>query len=381
MNTLAVIAAAGSGTRFGGEINKLFHQIDGRFLLQVTLDAFCRHDGISEIAVVYSPTDKDFISQLQFHGKPHRFIEGGSTRTESVKNALLSETDCEIVLIHDGARPFVSQKLISDCIACVKKHGSGIPAIAVHDTLKRVKDKCTTEQVNRDSLYRIQTPQGFLLKNIKKAYENLMESFTDDSTVYEKSFGSCAIFEGETENIKITEKSDLKHFDKPSNLRTGYGYDIHQLVTDRKLLLGGVEIPSPLGLLGHSDADVLIHAVMDSLLSAVGERDIGFHFPNSEEKFRNISSLLLLYEVEKILFQKGARVQNLSCSIVCEKPKLSPYLGQMKENIAKVLGILPAQIGITVTTNEGLGSLGRSEGICAVCSSLVSLSKNDGWFL
>lgn len=215
MKIVAIITSAGRGVRFSPKTNKLFHKIDGRFILQYTVDAFVANAKISEIVVTYAPADLTLVNQLDFGNKPYRLVEGGATRTVSVLNGLKAlDQDTNYVLIHDGARPFVTQKILNDCIAVVKKNKSAVCATPMHDTLKLVAGNQTVGNLNRDQIFAVQTPQGFAYDRIMQAYAEFGgHSYTDDSTVYSEKFGSAVIFPGSKSNIKITTREDLMYFD------------------------------------------------------------------------------------------------------------------------------------------------------------------------
>ncbi len=215
MKIAAIITSAGRGVRFSPKANKLFHKIDGKFILQYTVDAFTANSKISEIVVTYAPKDLPLVNQLDFGEKPYQLVEGGATRTVSVLNGLKAlATDTDYVLIHDGARPFVTQKLLSDCIAVVKKNKSAVCATPLHDTLKLVAGNQTVGNLSRDQIFAVQTPQGFAYERIMQAYSEFGGySYTDDSTVYSEKFGSAVIFPGSKRNVKITTREDLMYFD------------------------------------------------------------------------------------------------------------------------------------------------------------------------
>ena len=362
-----IIAAAGKGERTGFSINKLFIPINGIPTLYLTVKAF----DIKQIdEIIISAKSDEFVTIkeiLKNINKKIIYAIGGDTRFSSVKSAL-NKVNGDIVLIHDGARPYVSFNLIQKCIDSVKKFGSGICATPSIDSLMFAENGNIVNSINRDGVFNIQTPQGFHTKEIKSAYNKAEGIFTDDSSVYLKYIGQPKIVVGESENIKLTFKKDYNEF---MNYYTGIGFDTHRLATGRKMILGGVEIEGELGLLGHSDADVLTHAIMDALLSSAGLRDIGYHFSDSDEKYKDISSLILLEKVVTMLKQKNYLIKNVSAVIIAEKPKFSTYIDKMQENLARVMHISTECVGITATTNEKLGYLGRSEGISVTASVLT----------
>ena len=295
-------------------------------------------------------------------GSRVRVVTGGKTRTDSVRRALETATG-EIVLVHDAARPYVSEAVIRDCIASVKKYGSGIPALPTADTVCAAEGGEMTFSYGK-TLFAVQTPQGFYTEDLRRAYRLAKGEYADDSAVYAAFCRPPRLCAGGAENRKLTFAADF-----PPRYAVGEGFDCHAFAAGRKLVLGGVEIPHDRGLLGHSDADVLTHAVMDALLSGVGEGDIGVQFPDTDPAYRGISSMLLLERVMQIVARKGRRVESLSAVLMAEKPKLKNFLPAIAENLAAAVGI--PYVGLSVTTLEGLGFVGREEGICARASALL----------
>ncbi len=359
MKTTAIITCAGKGTRAGFEKNKLLTLSGGVTVLQKTATAFINCNGVDEIIITSSPTDYDEICKIaRTFNKKTTVILGGETRTQSVFNAL-KKASGDIVLIHDGARPFVSQEIILDCINSVKTFGSGIACTPLTDTLA-VEENGEIIRTERANRYLVQTPQGFFLKDILCAYKQIKEgeNFSDDSGVYSKYIKPAKISLGSPENKKLTYKTDFDN-----DLLVGTGFDLHRLVENRKLILGGIEIPHTKGLLGHSDADVLTHAIMDALLSALSLGDIGKHFKDTDPKWKDISSIYLLKKVLEMIREKGYKVKNVSAVIMAQKPKLSTFTNEISTNLAKVIHIDENRVGITCTTLEGIGIVGREEGI------------------
>ncbi len=366
----AILVCAGSGTRAKLNKNKMLFTYDGKTVLEHVIDAFTEVKDIDEILVTVSREDQlEFgeIIYLKNYENVH-LIEGGKTRTESVKNAL-SKVKGDIVLIHDGARPFVSKEIIERCIYSVNYYGSGITCIPSTDTLGATENDRIIS-THRDGYYKIQTPQGFKTKDIVEAYSKIEEGevYTDDSAVFAKYIEKPRIVLGEEKNKKLTHPED---FDNLSQFRVGTGFDLHRLVEGRKLILGGIEIPHTKGLLGHSDADVLTHAIMDALLSACSLRDIGYHFPDTDPEYKGISSIKLLEKVLDLVNLSGYQVGNISACIMAEKPKLMSFIPKISTYLAEVIHINQKDIGITCTTLEGLGIVGREEGIAVRCSVLV----------
>ena len=358
----AIILAAGKSERMGE--NKLILLIDNISLITRTINAFLSVDNINKIIIA---TDNEFIIDLlDFNNKKIILSKGGCSRTQSVKFAL-EKSNSDYVLIHDGARPFVSKILIENIIEKTIINNSAIPILPITDSIRKVIENRIVDFVDRTSLFQVQTPQGFNTEQIKLAYKHIKnEIFTDDSEVYAKYIGKPYTVEGELSNKKITFPNDLLGI----NAKVGYGFDLHKLSYNRKLIIGGVLIPFEKGLVAHSDGDVLIHSIMDSLLGCANERDIGCHFPDNEEKYRDISSLILLKEVKNILNVKNININNISSCIIAQQPKINPYIPNMIENIANCLEIEKAKISISASTTEMVGNIGKGEAISAytVCS-------------
>ena len=358
----AIICAAGKGSRTGFDKNKLLLPYDGIPVLTRTVQAFC-FEGIDEIIVTYAPHDLAEMKALLSGFDNVKFVQGGETRTHSVYNALQA-VQSDIVLIHDGARPFVSRSVIEGCIESVKEHGSGICAVECKDTVAVVKDGKIIEVPSRDTLRQIQTPQGFLREKLTYAYEKAMQecapAYTDDSSVFARYCEAPYVYKGSSENSKITYAEDFQS----SAARCGFGIDTHAFGKEQDyIVLAGVKIPSESGLIAHSDGDVLVHAVMDSLLSAAGLKDIGHYFPDTDEKWKGASSMGMLNEVVTLLEKEGYGVKNISIAIQAEKPRLAKYIDQMKNALAGALKIDVAAVGISAGTNEGLGYVGEGKGI------------------
>lgn len=402
-----IIAAAGSGTRMGGGISKQFRNVGGMPVLSRAAAAFDAHPYIDEIVVV---TRADSIELCRAEMlAPYGFskikgvFEGGKTRQESVYQGLSAlSDDTELVLVHDGARPFVDGGTIARTVAAAAEHRAAVAAVPVKDTVKQAggqsggADGCrdgaagTQDHLGvvaatpaREELFAAQTPQGFSVPLLRRAMEQAFsEHFcgTDESVLVERLGEKVYLVMGGYENIKLTTPEDLifaeavtkeSRTDALPQPRIGTGFDVHRIVSGRRLILGGVEIPWDKGLLGHSDADVLVHAVMDALLGAAALGDIGQHFPDSDDTYRGISSLVLLEKVAGLLAEAGYRVGNVDAVLMAQQPKIAPYIRQMRENMAAALAVSPEQIGLKGTTTEGLGYCGRGEGMAAQAVALL----------
>ncbi len=372
MSVSLILACAGKGTRAGFEKNKLLMKTQGVTYLEKTLSAFYSSGLINQYILTVSTEDFETVKSIV--GENATVVLGGETRTQSVANAL-AVANGDIVLVHDGARPFVSHKMIKDCIATASEKGSAIPIVPTRDTLLKADSGYIDEYLGKSGIYSVQTPQGFRTAHIKEAYSQIANgTFNDDGEIYGKFIGKVATYPGDIKNIKLTFPEDFEENEQKLGYRFGTGFDCHKLVENRKLILGGVEIPHDKGLLGHSDADVLTHAIMDSILSAISERDIGYHFPDTDERFRGADSMKLLEEVIKIANKKGYKIDSLSACIMAQKPKLLGHIPKITLNISSACDIAVYKVGITATTLEGLGFVGREEGICVhATATLISI--------
>ncbi|MDE6613677.1 MAG: 2-C-methyl-D-erythritol 2,4-cyclodiphosphate synthase [Clostridia bacterium] len=374
----AVICAAGKGERASLNKNKLLAPLYGAPVLWHTLKKFDM-DEIDEVIVTSSKFDLEEISAIcaPFSCK---IVLGGATRTESVKKALEAVTG-DIVLIHDGARPFVSKQLILNCIKTVITHGSAICAVRATDTVVYGHYGTVCERLDRESLYLLQTPQGFLTDDIHIAYNQINgEAFTDDSAIYGKFINKPHLIDGERTNVKLTYKEDFGRVFPysrflPDGCRTGFGVDVHAFGKGEFVTLCGEKIACGKRLIAHSDGDVAVHALMDALLSAAGLKDIGHYFPDTDEEYRNADSVKLLEKTVKIINTAGFVIENISLSIQAEKPRLAPYIENMKMNLQKATGTAPENIAVAAGTCEGLGFVGEGLGICAYCTVLLKEVK------
>lgn len=370
ISVCAVICAGGKGLRAGFEKNKLLVPLQGERVLKKTLSAF-DFRAIHEIVVAVAKEDFDEVSELCKAFPKAKVVLGGATRGESVYNAL-KVVQSDIVLIHDGARPFVTRNVIERCIASVKAFGSGICALPASDTVAICEGERIVNIPPRSTVSLVQTPQGFYKENILYAYTRAFESgntdFTDDSSLFAIYCGKPRICEGAPENIKLTYARDFQD----AYARVGHGVDTHAFGKEQDyILLGGVRIPSDSGLIAHSDGDVLAHALMDALLSATGLRDIGFYFPDKNPKWKNANSMQMLQSVMEMVSDNGFRVKNASISIQAEKPRLANYIEDIRTSLACALHTDENAIGVTAGTNEGLGYVGEGKGITVHASVLL----------
>lgn len=359
-----IIPAAGESSRFSDNLNKLFCTVNGRTVLENSVLPFLAFCGLEKIIVAVNDENLARARSL-FDGYENvTVILGGSTRTDTVKRALERIT-AEFVLIHDGARPFVSDNVIKNVLDALNDVDAVVPVIKLDDSIANVKNGYRA--ADREDFRRVQTPQGFRTEKLKTAYARISSSFTDDASVYLTLYNDAKAVDGDVKNLKITRFSDLE----TSPYRTGVGIDVHKLVENRKLVLGGVEIPFEKGLFGHSDADVLTHAVMDAILTAIGERDIGVLFPDTDEKYKGISSMILLKEVLSRLDKRGYVVEFVSATIACQRPKLNPYFDKIRTSLSHALSISKDNLSLAFTTTEGLGLVGAGDGIAVIASATV----------
>ena len=374
-----IILAAGSSRRMGTSKNKVFIKFEGISALVRSVETH-KHTGLFDyLIIVCKEEDLPTIqSKLTRHvqGMQYIFVTGGAERQYSVENALRHvEPDTDIVSVHDAARCFVTSQIIKDCVASAIRRGSGVAAVSAVDTIKRVDGKRVVETLNRDELVLVQTPQVFRRDLLVRAHNQAKEDGilgTDDSSLVERLGQEVYVVNGSMNNIKITTPYDLKLGEKIagerkmfSNLRIGSGVDVHAFSRDRKLILGGVEIPSEMGLLGHSDADVLVHAIMDALVGAARLGDIGELFPPGDPKYKDISSIVLLKKVGELLNNCGYTIINIDATLIMQRPKIINYKSDMIRNIASALDVDKQYINIKATTTEELGFAGRGEGASA----------------
>ena len=389
--TIVIIAAGGQGRRLGSEKPKQFLEVDGIPMICKSVKPFIDTERVDALYIVVPEGYEEYCEALfkkHFEGnkfkKIRSIISGGAERQDSIYEAikLISKAkncNCEdnsIILIHDGARPFVTSNIIERVIDGTKKYGAVIPIIPLIDTV-RMKNGENIDVIDRDKLMIAQTPQGFKYDILIESYEKAMKATyygTDDAQLLQWAGVPLETVEGEVLNKKITTKEDLQQTPHTQTLpipRVGTGYDVHRLTEGYKLILGGVDIPFEKGLEGHSDADVLVHTIMDSLLGAAGLGDIGVHFPPTDEQYKGISSLELLRRVKILLNENSYEIGNIDATVICEKPKIKEYVPKMKKNICEVLQIAEGQLNIKGTTTEKLGFEGKGEGIASLASALI----------
>jgi len=374
LKAYAILLCAGSGRRMREEKNKVLLSISGKPAIYRSLETIKQSGCFDKTYLVVRPQDKEQILACCYDlmDDSVSFVNGGKERQDSVYNALMQiPEDAQIIAVHDAARCFASEELFKKCIKSAYIHGSGAAARRCVDTVKRVDGQQILDTLNRDELVLIETPQVFRAADLRAAYLKAMaEGFlgTDDCSVMEYAGFQPSVVIHSENNFKLTFKSDVKRGEdmfKSGNMRIGSGMDAHKLVEGRRLVLGGTDIPYEKGLLGHSDADVLTHAIMDAILGAAGEGDIGRHFPDSDEKYRDANSIELLKEVYSIIAKQGYYIGNIDATIVAQRPKLSSYIEKMRKNIAKAVCASVDRVNVKATTTENMGFEGRGEGISA----------------
>ena len=382
--TAAIVVAAGRGSRAARELPKQYVAVGGKTILRRTMEALLSHDGIDAILTVIGDGDATLF-EAAVRGLPRLLppVAGGATRQQSVRNGLeaLAENPPRLVLVHDAARPFVSTEVIGNVIdACDEAHGA-IPVVPITETVKRVEAGEIGATIPREALATAQTPQGFpfaaLLDAHRRAAEAGSNDLTDDAAVAALTGLTVRAVEGDRANMKITTPADFAAAERmlvsASETRTGQGFDVHAFGPGDGVWLCGIEIAHDRGLVGHSDADVGLHALTDALLGAIGDGDIGEHFPPSDPKWKGASSDRFLADAARRVREKGGRIVNLDVTLVCEAPKIGPHRDKMRARVAEIAGIDAARVGVKATTSEKLGFTGRGEGIVAMAIATVVL--------
>lgn len=387
--TAAILVAAGRGLRAGTGGPKQYRSIGGQPVVYRAMEPFCRHPEVSDVQPVVNPDDatsfSDAVRGLQYLAP----AKGGATRQASVHAGLeaLVSSRPDIVLIHDAARPFVSAGLISRAIDAAAATGAAIPAIPVADTIKLVDGKGHIEATPERARLRIaQTPQSFRFEAILDAHRRAAREgrhdFTDDAALAEWTGLTVATFEGDAANMKLTTPEDFVREEarlasQLGDIRTGTGYDVHAFGDGDHVMICGVRVPHTRGFLAHSDGDVGLHALVDAILGALADGDIGSHFPPSDMKWKNAASdKFLKYAVERVT-ARGGRIANLEVTLICERPKIGPLRDQMRARIAAITGLDIARVAVKATTSERLGFTGREEGIAATACATIRLPWDD----
>jgi 2-C-methyl-D-erythritol 4-phosphate cytidylyltransferase/2-C-methyl-D-erythritol 2,4-cyclodiphosphate synthase len=374
----AVVVAAGRGVRAGGSLPKQYRSLAGEPVIRSSLALFAWHGQVGAVQTVIHPDDRTSYEAAAAGLKLLPPVAGGASRQASVRAGLeaLSARAPDIVLVHDAARPFCSTELVSRAIAACEKTGAAIPALEVTDTIKRVDaEGLVAGTVDRAELRAVQTPQAFAFDALLKAHR---KDFTDDAALIEWAGHKVAVFAGESGNVKLTTEEDFakaeaRRIASLTDLRLGNGFDVHAFGDGDHVWLGGLKIPHDRGLTGHSDADVALHAIVDAILGAIADGDIGKHFPPNDPRWKGASSdQFLKFAVERVA-RRGGRVAHIDVTIVCEAPRIGPHRDAIRKRIAEIAEISVERVAVKATTSEELGFTGRKEGIVAMATATVRL--------
>ncbi|HYW62368.1 MAG TPA: bifunctional 2-C-methyl-D-erythritol 4-phosphate cytidylyltransferase/2-C-methyl-D-erythritol 2,4-cyclodiphosphate synthase [Bradyrhizobium sp.] len=390
--TAAIIVAAGRGLRAGSGGPKQYRTIGGQPVIARAMEPFCRHPQIFAVQPVLNPDDAAMFAEAAGALRYQAPVGGGATRQASVRAGLeaLAAQSPDTVLIHDAARPFVTAAVISRAIEAAELTGAAVPAIAVADTIKLVDDGGHVEATPERARLRIaQTPQAFRFEAILEAHRSAertgRDDFTDDAALAEWAGLTVATFEGDPANMKLTTPEDFIREEARlaaslGDVRTGTGYDVHAFGDGDHVMICGVRVPHSRGFLAHSDGDVGLHALVDAILGALADGDIGSHFPPSDPQWKNAASdRFLKYAVDRVA-ARGGRVAHLDVTLVCERPKIGPWREAMRGRVAEITGVALSRVAVKATTSERLGFTGREEGIAAMASATIRLPWDDkGW--
>jgi 2-C-methyl-D-erythritol 4-phosphate cytidylyltransferase/2-C-methyl-D-erythritol 2,4-cyclodiphosphate synthase len=385
----AIVVAAGRGLRAGGDLPKQYRRILGEPVIRPSLATLAQHAEIAAVQPVIHSDDVALFASATAGLALLPPVHGGATRQASVRAGLeaLASHRPEIVLVHDAARPFASAALVSRAITAARASGAAVPAIPVADTVKTVdKAGAVTGTIDRTHLRMVQTPQAFAFAALVDAHRRAAaqgrEDFTDDAAIAEWAGLKVTTFEGEAGNVKLTTNDDFVRAEAAmlaslSDVRTGFGFDVHQFGDGDHVMLGGVRVPHKQGLSGHSDADVVLHALVDAILGALADGDIGVHFPPSDPQWRGASSdRFLAFAVER-LRARGGRIAHLDITVVCEAPRVGPHRDAIRARVAEIAGITVERVGVKATTSEKMGFTGRGEGMAAFANATVRLPWSD----
>lgn len=373
MTTVAIIVAAGRGSRAGGGLPKQWRTVAGRRVADWTIEAFRASPLVDQIVVVVHPDDADQFQSID----NVQIAFGGSTRDESVRNGLeaIENSACDKVLIHDVARPCVSAEIIAEVIRALDNSVGAAPALAVTDALWTGQNGRVSGLQDRNHLYRAQTPQGFRYADILHAHRESTGPASDDVEIALRAGHDVAIVQGHETNLKITSPEDFERAEiilgGGMDIRLGNGYDVHRFGDGDHVILCGVKVPHDRGLQGHSDADVGMHAVTDALYGAMAEGDIGRHFPPSDPQWKGADSQIFLRHAVEMAASKGFKISNIDCTLICETPKIGPHAAAMQIRMGEIMGLQTDRVSIKATTSERLGFTGRKEGIAAIATATL----------
>lgn len=380
MKIAALIVAAGKGSRAGGPLPKQFQTLAGEAVLKHAWRAFVQHPAIARVALVIGAEDRGTVAALNLAPAP-LLVTGGEARQDSVRLGLeaLADDPPDAVLIHDGARPFADAGLINRVIESLSHHKAVLPVLAMDDTVKRVQDGRAIETLDRNTLARAQTPQGFHFAPILGAHRKFAgRTMTDDTALAEAAGLAVATVPGSPDNMKVTHPDDFSRAEamiaaRLMDVRHATGFDVHAFGPGDHVMLCGVKVPHSAGLAGHSDADVGLHALTDAVLGTIGAADIGAHFPPSDPKWRGAASSAFLAHALSLLRARGGMIAHLDVTLICERPRVGPHREAMRTRIAEICALPVDRVSVKATTTEKLGFTGRSEGIAAMASATVRL--------
>ncbi|MEH6700463.1 bifunctional 2-C-methyl-D-erythritol 4-phosphate cytidylyltransferase/2-C-methyl-D-erythritol 2,4-cyclodiphosphate synthase [Parasphingorhabdus sp.] len=381
--THTLIVAAGVGARAGLDFPKQFELIDGKPMVRHSVERFLSHPAIDHVWIVVGEGQEEQLKEALSPLAEYRLVIGGETRQQSVFNGLTAIRDgggAENILVHDAARPFVPARVIDDLLDRLETATAAIPILPSVDTMVQLAEGQLDRTVDRSSLWRVQTPQAFHFAKLMAAHERFAvdQNASDDAQIFRAAGHIVTVINGDEALKKYTLPADFAG-DRNQHMRqtrTGMGYDVHRLASGEDLWLGGVKIDHDKGLVGHSDADVLLHALTDALLGAAAAGDIGDHFPPSDPQWRGAASARFVEHAASLIAEKGGIIHNVDMTIICEAPKIKPHRETIRRNIAKLLSLGIDQVSIKATTTEGLGFTGRQEGIAAQAIATISLEKN-----
>lgn len=379
MQIAAILVAAGRGERAGGNVPKQYRRIGGKAVVAHAWDALASHPAVGAVHVVIGAGQEAMLAKALGDRPTLPPITGGATRRESVASGLHAAAGADAVLIHDAARPFLPHAVIDRLIAALKQADGAVPVLPVVDTLAR-GDAALGDTVARDGLWRVQTPQAFQLAAVAAAHArwDAEREATDDAQMVRAAGFEVTMVEGDARLDKLTTAADLAAAEARmlTSVRTGMGFDVHRLAAGEELWLGGIRIEHDMGLAGHSDADVALHALTDAILGAIGAGDIGIHFPPSNPRWRGAPSSHFLEHAAALVQAAGGRIEHVDLTIICEAPKIGPHRGAMQARIGELLGLSPGRVSIKATTTERLGFTGRGEGIAAQAIATVRLPED-----
>jgi 2-C-methyl-D-erythritol 4-phosphate cytidylyltransferase/2-C-methyl-D-erythritol 2,4-cyclodiphosphate synthase len=380
MTVTALIVAAGSGSRMGGDLPKQYRTIAGKAVLAHAVDALASHPAIDTVRVVIGEGQSDLARKALGGRDVGDLVTGGAARADSVRTGLAA-VEADVILVHDAARPFCPHDVIDRLLLALGNNDGAVPVLAVADTLARA-DAVLGEPIDRTGAVRVQTPQAFRLAALRQAYDRWIGDVPSDEATVARSAGlTVAAVEGDPMLDKLTSAADWARAEASMSARlvsrTATGFDVHAFAGEGPIMMGGIEIPHERGLAGHSDADVVFHAITDALLGAASLGDIGQHFPPSDPQWKGADSSIFLAHAAALVRQAGGLIDFIDCTVIGEAPKVGPYRAAMRSRIADVIGLPPSHVSIKATTTERLGFTGRGEGIAAQAVATIRMSLDQ----